>query len=89
MMPEFVFFTLGVSFRAWAYSALILSSCQAFFESSLYFLLGFSVFAFPKPMNLLSSISGLLFNPYFHLFFFFLFYSFFIGKPSRGPERGL
>ena len=89
MMPEFVFFTLGVSFRAWAYSALNLSSCQAFFESFLSFLLGFSVLAFPQPMNLLSSISGLIVNPYFHLFFLFLFFSFFIGKPSRGRDRGL
>lgn len=71
MMPEFVFFTLGVSFRAWAYRALILSSFQAFFEIFLSFILGFSVLALPQPMNLLSSISGLLFNPYFHLFFFF------------------
>ncbi len=71
MMPEFVFFTLGVSFRAWDYSALILSSCQAFFESFLSFLSGFSVLALPQPMNLLSSISSLLVNPYFHLFFFF------------------
>ncbi len=89
MMPEFVFFTLGVSFRAWAYSALILSSCQAFFEIFLSFLLGFSVCALPQPMNLLSSIFGLLVNPYFHLFFFFSLFSFFIGKPSRGRERGL
>ena len=88
MMPEFVFFTLGVSFRAWAYIALILSSCKAFFESFLSFfrLLGIRFAPTDQPIIFYFWSS---YQPLFSFIFLLLFSSFFIRKPSRGRERGL